>query len=287
MNSENAFDRQTEKRKEKRTNERTNEDNVDGRTFSFRPSKNRFRRKSKKKTPRRIFPRKSVRIDPKRCRIRSAPSRRRVHWPNRSTGENGSRNLVALVVRFDKFSTFSWIVCHRKTSFTMDRLFQALFYRFAIVYSRMIPKPIRRFEETTIFLLVTNFVSIVEEIVVFSVDPLPQRSRLFTFGLFPSDRSLSFTFARSLATARRSARRTFPRSATGKLRSRTIVSLRTGKPVDEQQQQQQRVVRFRLVERVVRRRTVDPRVFVGVRFSPFVSTDASTVEHRRSLRQIR
>jgi hypothetical protein len=37
---------------------------------------------------------------------------------------------------------------------TMERLFQALFYRIAAVYSRTIPKHIRRLEETAILVLV-------------------------------------------------------------------------------------------------------------------------------------
>lgn len=37
---------------------------------------------------------------------------------------------------------------------TMERLFQALFYRIAVVYARAIPKHIRRLGETALLLLV-------------------------------------------------------------------------------------------------------------------------------------
>jgi len=37
---------------------------------------------------------------------------------------------------------------------TMERLFQALFHRIAILYARSIPKNIRRLEETAILVLI-------------------------------------------------------------------------------------------------------------------------------------
>ena len=37
---------------------------------------------------------------------------------------------------------------------TMERLFQALFYRIAVIYARAIPKNIRRLGETTILVMV-------------------------------------------------------------------------------------------------------------------------------------
>jgi hypothetical protein len=37
---------------------------------------------------------------------------------------------------------------------TMERLFQALFYRMAILYARAVPKKIRRLEETAALVLV-------------------------------------------------------------------------------------------------------------------------------------
>jgi hypothetical protein len=37
---------------------------------------------------------------------------------------------------------------------TMERLFQALFYRIAVLYARAIPKHVRRLGETAIFVMV-------------------------------------------------------------------------------------------------------------------------------------
>lgn len=39
---------------------------------------------------------------------------------------------------------------------TMERLFQALFYRIAVLYARTIPKHIRRLGETAILVMVEN-----------------------------------------------------------------------------------------------------------------------------------
>lgn len=39
---------------------------------------------------------------------------------------------------------------------TMERLFQALFYRIAVIYARAIPKHIRRLGETALLLLVES-----------------------------------------------------------------------------------------------------------------------------------
>ena len=103
---------------------------------------------------------------------------------------------------------------------TMERLFQALFYRIAVLYARAMPKHIRRLGETAILVLVSSFdlISYVywkgrNILISFLGYHLLIVTSLLTCCIQSETSDLSFSFAKYLASTRNSSCRTFLRDS--------------------------------------------------------------------------